>query len=223
GKQIVLSSDAPPQDIPELEQRLVSRFQSGFVANVDTPCYDTRVGIVKKKAAIHGWSVPEDVCCYIAEAVTANSRQLEGALVTVHANASTEEKPITLDLARRVLGHLGDSAAAPQPAISAIIDAVIDFFGVKLTDLQSKRRQRSIVQPRQVCMYLIRKNTRYSLEEIGGHFGGRDHTTVLHAVRTIEHQKNQDADFSRQLAAIELRFRPGGSPVAQSAAGLAHA
>jgi chromosomal replication initiator protein len=210
GKQIVLSSDAPPHEIPDLEQRLVSRFQAGLVVQVSPPCYETRVEIVKKKARLRGWHFPDDVACHIAASLSTNIRELEGAIVRVHAMATTDKRPISVEVAKNALGQNGSSGELrPETTITSIIDAVIDYYGVKLTDLQSKRRQKSIAHPRQVCMYLARKHTRYSLEEIGGYFGGRDHTTVMHAVRTVEDKKNRDADFGRVLQSLEHRFRPG--------------
>ncbi|MFO0835247.1 MAG: chromosomal replication initiator protein DnaA [Phycisphaerales bacterium] len=208
SKQIVLSSDAPPGEIPDLEQRLVSRFKWGLVAKVEPPCYDTRVQILKSKARIRGLDLPDDVACYIAERISANIRELEGAITTLQIRASLDARPIDLTLAKSAMG---DSAPAHQSAISihTIIDAVTDFYHVKVTDLQSKRRQRSVAQPRQVCMYLARRLTRLSLEEIGGYFGGRDHTTVMHAVKIVETRREADAEFDGVLDGFESSLKPG--------------
>lgn len=208
SKQIVLSSDAPPGEIPDLEQRLVSRFKWGLVAKVEPPCYDTRVQILKSKARIRGLDLPDDVACYIAERISANIRELEGAITTLQIRASLDARPIDLALAKFAMG---DNAPAHQSAISihTIIDAVTDFYHVKVTDLQSKRRQRSVAQPRQVCMYLARRLTRLSLEEIGGYFGGRDHTTVMHAVKIIETRREADAEFDSVLGGFESSLKPG--------------
>ncbi len=207
NRQIVLSSDAAPHEIPDLEARLVSRFQSGLVVEVLPPCYETRVQIVKQKARIRGLTFPDDVACHIAANINSNIREIEGAIVKVQMQHLTDNVPINLELARTALGDTAQ-IIKPEITITTIIDSVIEYYGVKLTDLQSKRRQKSIAHPRQVCMYLARRHTRYSLEEIGGYFGGRDHTTVMHAVRTIEKRRSDDDNLDKVLEALELRLQP---------------
>ncbi len=216
-KQIILSSDAPPEEIPDLEDRLVSRFKWGLVTTVAAPGYETRVEILKNKARLRGMDLPDEVAFYIASRVERNIRELEGAVIKLQVLAAVEGRSITADghgkengidveLARQALGD--DSPRAErQVQIQSIIDTVTDYFGVKVTDLQSKRRQRSIAVPRQVCMFLARKHTRYSLEEIGGYFGGRDHTTVMHAVKTIESRCEIDEEFSRVVSSLELTLK----------------
>ncbi|MFM9959339.1 MAG: chromosomal replication initiator protein DnaA [Phycisphaerales bacterium] len=208
GKQLVLSSDAAPSDIPALEERLVSRFQSGLVVQVSPPGYDTRVQIIKQKAKLREIEMPDDVACLIAGRGASNIRELEGAITKVQMLAAADRVPISLELARQAIGGgpIGAGGSRPEVTITNIIDAVMDHYGVKLSDLQSKRRQKSIAHPRQVCMYLARRMTRYSLEEIGGYFGGRDHTTVMHAVRTIEERRDGDPEQARVLAALEVRL-----------------
>lgn len=208
GKQIVLSSDAPPNEIPDLEQRLVSRFQSGLVVPVNPPCYETRVQIVKQKARLRGLEFSDDVACFIAATVNSNIRELEGAITSVQMLHITDQKPITESLARLAL-HDPSGDMQREITIDDIIEIVVDHFGIKLTDLQSKRRQKSIAHPRQVCMYLARAHTRYSLEEIGGYFGGRDHTTVMHAQRTVTSKRANDPDLDRVLASLEQRLGVG--------------
>lgn len=205
-KQIVLSSDAAPEDIPDLEERLVSRFKWGLVTNLSQPCYETRVEILRAKAALRGIDLPQDVACYVAAKIDTNVRELEGAVIKLQAVSLTDKKPIDLELAKAALGDDAD-LPAPRIQIQTIISAVTDFFGVKVTDLQSKRRQRSIAQPRQLCMWLARKHTRYSLEEIGGFFGGRDHTTVMHAVKTIDDRCETDNTFAGVVKTVEDRVR----------------
>ncbi|MFN0011959.1 MAG: chromosomal replication initiator protein DnaA [Phycisphaerales bacterium] len=209
-KQIVLSSDAPPEEIPDLEERLVSRFKWGLVCNITPPCYETRVEILKNKAAMRGLTLPDDVACFVAARIDSNIRELEGAITQLSARSLTESKPIDMDLARAALGGDLIEKAEPKIQIQTIINAVTDFYGVKMTDLQSKRRQRSIALPRQMCMFLARKNTRYSLEEIGGYFGGRDHTTVMHAVRTIEERRDADTVFANVVRTLEDKLRAPG-------------
>lgn len=203
NKQIVLSSDAPPSEIPALEDRLVSRFKSGLVVEVGCPSYDTRVQIIKQKATIKGYNVSDEVACYIATHVRSNIRELEGALTSVRSQALADKTDMTLGVAKEALRPMQKDRVRPAVTISRIIEVVTDFYGVKLTDLQSKRRQKSIAHPRQVCMYLARTHTRLSLEEIGGYFGGRDHTTVMHAVKTIKAKKEQDEEFARELTILE--------------------
>lgn len=209
-KQIILSSDAAPEDIPDLEDRLVSRFKWGLVAQLTPPCYETRVEILKNKARIRGLVLPDDVACYLGSKIDTNIRELEGAIVKLQVFCSVESRPLSLDAARACFNDADVGRAEPKIQIQTIIDAVTDYFGVKVTDLQSKRRQRSIAQPRQLCMYLARKHTRYSLEEIGGYFGGRDHTTVMHAVRTIDDRRETDAEFNVVVSSLEDRLRTPG-------------
>ena len=208
GKQIVLSSDAAPSEIPDLEERLTSRFNCGLVARVERPCYETRVAIIKTKASLHDLELPEDVPAYVAARIDSNIRELEGALTKIRGFALAENEPITLDLAKRALAddpsNLRESGSA-APSIQAIIDQVTRYYDVKLTDLMSKRRHKSITVPRQVCMWLARRHTRFSLEEIGGYFGGRDHTTVMHAIRTVNRRREEDSTFSDDVDRLESR------------------
>ena len=203
-KQIILSSDAPPSEIPDLEERLTSRFAAGMVARIDRPCFETRVSIVKAKAGLHGLELPDDVPPYIAAKVDSNIRELEGALTRVRGLAMANGQPISLELAKQAIdGDESDSRGGNAPSLQSIIESVTRFYDVKLVDLLSKRRHKSIAMPRQVCMYLARKHTRFSLEEIGGYFGGRDHTTVMHAVRTIEQKAGLDQKLQAEVDRIE--------------------
>jgi chromosomal replication initiator protein len=201
-KQIILSSDAPPHEIPDLEDRLVSRFKWGLVASVAPPCYETRVAILKNKARLRGLDMPDDVACHIAARVETNIRELEGVVVKLQVLSSVEKRGVDLDLAKAALGEEPERSER-QIQIQVIINAVTDFFGIKMTDLQSKKRHRSVTLPRQVCMYLARKFTRHSLEEIGGYFGGRDHTTVMHAVTTVKEKIEQEAGFDQVIHSLE--------------------
>ena len=201
-KQIILSADCPPSEIPELEERLVSRFNWGLVARIEKPCYETRVAILQKKARMRGLQLPDDVICYIAAKIENNTRELEGAITKIQGMGLLNEGRIDMDLAKAALG---DSASPEQKRITIqqILDAVTKYYNVRLSDLQSKKRHKSIAFPRQVCMFLARRHTRYSLEEIGGYFGGRDHTTVLHAIRTVDHDTKEDPEVAKQLTHIE--------------------
>ena len=202
-RQIVLSSDDPPEKIPTLQERLVSRFKWGFVAEVQPPCYETRVAIVKSKAALRGVEVPDDVACLVASRRTGSIRELENALTSLQAQVLVDGGPITMSLAREALGEPAEVAAAPS--VEIITSTVTDFYNVRIAELQSKKRHRSVALPRQVCMYLMRKLTRHSLEEIGGMYGGRDHTTVMHAVKTIEAKRGADDQFDAVVASLEKR------------------
>ena len=205
GRQIILSSDAPPNDIPDLEERLVSRFNCGLVARVDKPCFETRVSILQSKAELQRLELPAEVPAYVAAKVDSNVRELEGALTRVRGYAMASGQPITLQLAKSALSDDGGTSGQTngQPSIQSIIDTVTQYYDIKLTDLLSKRRHKSIALPRQVCMWLARRHTRFSLEEIGGYFGGRDHTTVMHAVRQITSKRENDPSLANDVERIE--------------------
>ena len=204
NRQIVLSSDAPPSEIPRLEERLVSRFQWGLVAQVSKPSYETRVAILRAKAQIRGMVVPDAVIDHIARAIDSNARELEGAITTLQGHAALVKRPIDLALARELLG---DARAGHKATVSLqqIIDVVTQCYNIKLSDLQSRRRHKSVTEPRQVCMWLARNHTRFSLQEIGGHFGGRDHTTVMHSTRTIEERMEMDEEFARLMRRLDTQ------------------
>jgi chromosomal replication initiator protein len=213
GRQIVLSSDAAPGEIPDLEERLVSRFNCGLVARIDKPCYETRVAIVKSKAALRSMEMPDDVASYIAARIDTNIRELEGAINSIQNLAMLEVHTIDLDLAKRAMGEPnGDSG--PSPSIQTILETVSEFYDVRLSDLLSKRRHKSIARPRQIGMWLARRYTRYSLEEIGSYFGGRDHTTVMHAVRMIDTRRGRDHGVDREMSSIEERLGVSGAELA---------
>jgi chromosomal replication initiator protein len=205
GRQIILSGDSSPADIPALEERLISRFNWGLVARIDPPSHDTRVAIVKKKAHLRGVTVTDEIAEYIARKVRANIRELEGALTTLQATALTKNTKITMDLARRALGDEFNDQAQ-NISITDIIEVVTRHFNVRLTDLQSKKRSQSITVPRQICMYLARNLTRHSLEEIGGHLGGRDHTTVMHACSKIGRAEQDDPQMHANLSELTRRI-----------------
>jgi chromosomal replication initiator protein len=204
-KQIILSADCPPSEIPELEERLISRFNWGLVARIEKPCYETRVAILKKKARMRGLELAEDVICYVAAKLDTNTRELEGAITKLQGMSLLANGQIDLELAKSALGD----AVTPEErriTIQNILDAVTKYYGVKISDLQGKKRNKSIAFPRQVCMFLARRHTRYSLEEIGGYFGGRDHTTVLHAVRTVDEDMKNDREIARQINHLETQI-----------------
>jgi len=206
GKQIILSADSSPTEIPTLEDRLVSRFNWGLVTQIDPPNRETRQAILHKKARLRGCEIPDELIDLIAERVEANVRLLEGALTRLISETQIGGKPMTLDTARHMLEHF-EGRPSRSLQISDIIEAVSKHFSVRLPDLVGRKRSRSISYPRQIGMYLARRLTPLSLEEIGVHFGGRDHSTVLHAERVIEASRQKDkstADALTQLTNLLL-------------------
>lgn len=203
GKQIILSADSIPNEIPALTERLVSRFNSGLVARVDRPGFETRVAIVKAKAQLHQLTLPEDVPAYVAARVASNIRELEGALARMRALSMATSKPIDLELAKLALAEDGRVDDERSPSIQTILEAVVRYYNLRLADLLGKRRHKSVALPRQVAMWLARRHTRHSLEEIGGHLGGRDHSTVLHAVKSVDHRRERDPTLSHDVTRLE--------------------
>ena len=211
GKQIVLSSDSPPVEIPTLQERLVSRFKWGLVTELEPPCYETRMAILKRKSRERGRELPDEVASFLAERIDTNIRELEGAVNKVLGFASLSGQDISLHLVRQCLRELF-SVRTNQPSIEDIMGVVTVRFGVKLAELQSKKRTNAIAYPRQIGMYLARRITRMSLEEIGGYFGGRDHSTVLHGVRKISRMAKEDPGCRALLAELSLELQ--GQPPA---------
>jgi chromosomal replication initiator protein len=207
-KQIILSCDSPPAEIPTLEDRLVSRFKWGLVAEIEAPDHETRVSIVRKKAERRSLSLPDDVALYIADHITANVRELEGAVLRVCSYSSLSGKPITIDLAHDALRDLVRPSQR-KVSIETILRVAAEHFGVKVSDLTGKRRQKTISHPRQVAMYLARRLTEYSLVEIGGQFGGRDHTTVIYANDKIADQVERDDRLREDLEMLTRKIRSG--------------
>lgn len=205
-KQIILSSDASPSEIPDLEERLVSRFSCGLVVCVEKPGFETRVEIVKKKGALRHVDIPDDVATYIANKIDTNIRELEGAIIKLQSVSLLDGAPINLEMAKLALGGSGSPGTSRHVSIQDIHDVVTGFYGTKLTDLLSKKRTKSITVPRQVGMWLARKHTRFSLEEIGGYFGGRDHTTVMHAIKTTDQKLASDAIFTKDIEKLEAKL-----------------
>jgi len=201
SKQIVLSSDSPPKEIPTLQDRLVSRFKWGLVTEIEKPCYETRMAILKRKSRERGKEIPDSVAQLVAEHVDSNIRELEGAVNRLLGYASLNALDVTPDLARHVLRDVFLSPKG-QPSMDDILRLVTSHFQIKVTELQSRRRTKAIAHPRQIAMFLARSITRHSLEEIGGFFGGRDHTTVLYAVEQIEKQMKSDDRFRATIQGL---------------------
>lgn len=202
GKQIVLSSDSPPRDIPSLQERLVSRFRSGLVTEMESPAYETRMAILKRKTADRGQELPDDVACLLAERIDSNIRELEGAVNSLLGFASVTGQPISESVARQCLRELFENNVG-EPGIEDIFRVITGHYSVKLQDLQSRKRTAGIAFARQVGMYLARRLTRHSLEEIGGYFGGRDHSTVLYGVGKITDLAKTDPSMVDVLRKLE--------------------
>ena len=185
NKQIILSSDRPPKEIPTLEDRLRSRFEWGLIADIQPPDFETRIAILKKKADVENLNIPNEVMVYIATKIKSNIRELEGALIRIVAFSSLTNKEISVDLASEALKDIISSKQSKQVTIDLIQDIVASYFNLKVEDFKSSRRTRNIAFPRQIAMYLCRKLTDMSLPKIGEEFGGRDHTTVIHAYEKI--------------------------------------
>jgi len=184
-KQIVMSSDRSPKEIPALEERLVSRFEWGLVTDIQPPDFETRIAILKKKSELETIHVPDDVFYFVAENIKSNIRELEGGLIRVVAYAKLFGKNVSVDLAQEVLkGMLKEGVRSVN--VDLIQKRVADYFNISLADMKAKKRTQTVAYPRQIAMYLSRDLTNLSLPEIGAYFGGRDHTTVLHACNKIE-------------------------------------
>lgn len=211
GRQIILSSDASPNEIPDLEERLVSRFSCGLVVRIEKPCYETRMAILKKKAQLRNLNLPDDVISLIASSLENNIRELEGAITKLHMLAKVNGIPVDLDMTREAIGDRCATNGTQMPTIQTITDVVVDYYNVKRSDLLSKKRHKSIALPRQVCMALARDLTRFSLQEIGGFFGGRDHTTVLHAVKSIRDRRIIDDNLDSDVTRLEQLLTTGAA------------
>ncbi len=195
GKQIVLTSDRAPKDL-QLDSRLLSRFEHGMLADISPPDLETRIAILQTKAECENMTLSDDVILYIANLIRSNIRQLEGALITLHAYASLMKAPVTPSLAEEVLSkHFGDAAPVIVDA-QKVLNAVSKKFNVELTDLKGKCRSKNIVAPRQIAMYLMRELTDYSLPAIGKAIGGKDHTTVMHSCKKVESKLATDKSFN---------------------------
>lgn len=197
SKQIIISSDRPPKEIPTLEDRLRSRFEWGLITDIQAPNLETRIAILRKKAATEGWHLPNDVIVNVADQINSNIRELEGALIRIIAYASFNNKQVSLELANEVLKDVLLSSKSKKVTISLIQKEVSDFFNVAVEELKAQRRTKNVTLPRQIAMYLSRELTDNSLPKIGAEFGGRDHTTVIHAYEKIHELIKSDQETNR--------------------------
>jgi chromosomal replication initiator protein len=201
-KQIVISSDCPPREIPTLEERLHSRFEWGLIADLEPPDLETKVAILKRKADLDGFFLPDDIAIYIAGKVKSNVRELEGSLVRLVAIASMKGIPISKALAQDAMKNILDSSRPLGLTIDRIARVVASHYDMTLEDLMSKNNSRAIAVPRQVAMYLCKKLTKHSFPEIGRGFSGKHHTTVMHSVSKVEMQMNDDRNFHREVTEL---------------------
>ena len=199
NKQIIISSDRPPKEIPTLEDRLRSRFEWGLIADIQAPDLETRIAILKKKAKIENINIPNDVMLYIATKIKSNIRELEGALIRIVAYSSLTNKEITVELAEEALKDIISNNKPKKITTSLIKNVVSKNLNIKMDDFNSKKRTRAIAYPRQIAMYLTRELTDLSLPKIGDEFGGRDHTTVIHAYDKIEAEIKESEEFKNKV------------------------
>jgi len=204
NKQIILSSDSNPAEIPTLEERLVSRFKWGVVAKIEQPVYETRVAIIARKGRVHGAIFPDEVVRFLAENIRSNIREIEGAVNKVAGMAHIYQRAVDLDLAREALRDLLPPPSS-RVSVDGIVRTVAEHFGVPVRDLMGKRRSKSIAHPRQICMFLARRLTSHSLEEIGGYFGGRDHTTVMYAYDKIRRETEEDTALADIIEKLRVK------------------
>src|SRR5215831_15097066 len=205
-KQIVLSSDCPPHEIPALEERLRSRFEWGLIADIQSPDLETKVAILKKKAETEAVPLPDDVAIYIAGRIKSNIRELEGSLIRLIAYASLTGQEISLSLTQEVLKNVLDHDVKAV-TIEIIQKFVADYYNLKMVDLKSRNNAKSVAMPRQIAMYLCKSLTHASLPEIGRSFGGKHHSTVIHSIRKVEDLRKRDGDFNTLIGNFLEGFR----------------
>lgn len=205
-KQIILSSDCPPHEIPALEERLRSRFEWGLIADIQSPDLETKVAILKKKAEAEAVPLSDDVAIFIAGRIKSNIRELEGSLIRLVAYASLTGQEISLGLAQEVLRNVLD-VEEKAVTIEVIQKHIADYYNLKLAELKSKNNSKSVAMPRQIAMYLCKSLTHASLPEIGRSFGGKHHSTVIHSIRKVEDLRKKDGDFNNLIAGFLEGFR----------------
>lgn len=200
-KQIIISSDCPPREIPTLEERLHSRFEWGLIADIQPPDLETKVAILRRKAELEHIQVPDNVALFVASKIKSNVRELEGCLIRLMAYASLKGVEISLSMAQETLHHLLDDEE-PAITIEDVQRTVAEHYGLRPQDLKSRTNSRAIAFPRQVAMYLCRKLTKASLPEIGRQFGGKHHTTVLHSIQKISELYAREANFHKIIDSL---------------------
>ncbi|MBI2849198.1 MAG: chromosomal replication initiator protein DnaA [Chloroflexi bacterium] len=206
-KQLVISSDRPPKDIPTLEDRLRSRFEWGLITDIQPPDLETRIAILRKKTKLENLTVPDDVLLFIANTISPNIRELEGALIRINAYCSLTNSPVTMESATQILKDILPRLTVRPISIEDVQQEVARHFRLSMEDMKAKRRNRNVSFPRQIAMYLSRKLTDFSLPRIGEAFGGRDHTTVLHAWDKIIEDLKSDPALKATITLLEENLR----------------
>ncbi len=207
NKQIIISSDRPPKEIKTLEDRLRSRFEWGLIADIQPPDYETRIAILQKKADTDGLTVPNEVMAFIAKCIVSNIRELEGALTRIVAYASLTNQEITIELAESALKDIFSEQSVVQITPELIQEVVANYYNIRAEDITGSKKPKNIAFPRQIAMYLSRKILDISLPKIGEHFGGRDHSTVIHACTKIEKELEKDPSLQKTIIEIEKRIK----------------
>jgi len=202
NKQIVLSSDRPPDQIPDMMDHIINRFMGGLITDIQPPHLETRMAIIRKKAEIDGLSLPNEVSSFIAANITSNVRELEGILIKLIASSSFTGRDITLDIAKEICGDLIMRKEEPL-TIKCIQEKVAESFGISANQLTAHTRKRNVTFPRSIAMYLAKKWTKQSLRTIGLEFGGRDYSTVIHAVKKVEAEIAADISFQKRIEELE--------------------
>jgi chromosomal replication initiator protein len=205
-KQIVITSDCPPREIPALEERLRSRFEWGLIADIQPPDLETKVAILRKKAEVEGVKLPDEVALYVASKVKSNIRELEGCLVRLTAYSSLVGRVIDLELATECLKDL-ISEHRHAVTVESIQKFVADYYGLKVTQLKTRNNAQQVALPRHVAMYIAKQLTACSLPDIGRRFGGKHHSTVIHAVRKISGMRENQPEFDRQMRGFLESFQ----------------
>ncbi|MEE8484060.1 MAG: chromosomal replication initiator protein DnaA [Nitrospinota bacterium] len=205
GKQVVISSDQFPKDIKKLEERLKSRFEWGLIADIQPPDVETKIAIINKKASINGYKIPADVALFLAQTIRSNIRELEGCMARIVAYSSLTGKPINLETAKETLEGVY-SEARKHIGVTQIMKLITSYFELKPYDLKSKKRSRNMVVPRQIAMFLCREFTEESLPQIGQYFGGRDHSTVIHAYNKIKKELEVNTKIYNDVTEIKKKL-----------------
>ena len=206
GKQIIMTSDCPPRDLNGLQERLLSRFKWGLTADLQQPDYETRIAIIERKMQADGINVPRNVIEYLAYTVDTNIRELEGVLVSLIAQASLVKQDVNLELAKSTLRHIITNSDT-EVTVEYIQSIVSEYFGLNIEDLKAKSRKKSLVVARQIAMYFAKEFTQHSLKSIGYHFGGRDHSTVIHAVQSVNEAIKNDENQKNTILEIEKKIK----------------
>ena len=206
GKQIILTSDKPPKEIQGVDDRLISRFQWGLTADIQAPDYEMRLAILQRKAADEGTQLPGDVVEYLARNITSSVRELEGCLISLLAKVSLDGRELTIDLAREVVKGIASESPSKDVSVKSILSTVSEHYDIALTLITGKTRKQEVVLARQMAMYIIKQHTQLSLKSIGSHFGGRDHTTVIHSCNMVRNYLDTDARAQNAMNTILERL-----------------